>query len=662
MDLREISVILKSRAEEIARHLLPLGKMESGNWVCGDISGGEGKSLKVCLSGEEAGLFYDFAETESKGDIIDLWRMSKGQSLGEAIREIKDYLGIKDMDRTSLKMSNKVRPVSLEYPKNCFPVSGKKEVESKVKATPLPNGANSIKKEMGENDPFTYLTNTRKISESTLSLFKIKNVKGDIAFPFYFPDQNYKENPERTVLVNLKYLAVSRVSGKKKIWQTKDGLPCLFGWQAMPSDARSCVITEGEIDAMSMAEYGFNALSLPIGAGGGKKLDFIENEFANLERFETIYICLDNDPSGLSTIKELCERLGNHRCKIVSLPMKDANECLQSNVPVEEIVRCIKESRMVDPETLSRVADFSEALFDEFFPGSLSRSKGYTSIWESWGNDKVRFRPAEVSIWTGVNGHGKSQFIGNLMLDAMNGGEKFCIASMEIKPSRLLKRLAIQILATKEVREEDLGPVTNWLNDRLWIYNVVGTTSSKDLLEVFAYARKRYGVTSFVIDSLMKCGMAEDDYNKQKVFVDSLTDFAKEHNSHVHLVAHPKKLENESSVPGKMAIRGAGVITDLVDNCFCVWRNKEKGIKVSEIMDSSDYSESQKMTELNKIVNLPDAKVFCDKQRFGEWEGVINLFFDSENSFRFTDYPYWKTPAKPFNIPGITKKIEEIDF
>lgn len=64
--------------------------------------------------------------------------------------------------------------------------------------------------------------------------------------------------------------------------------------------------------------------------------------------------------------------------------------------------------------------------------------------------------------------------------------------------------------------------------------------------------------------------MSEDDYNAQKVFVEMLCDFKHVHNCHVLLVAHPKKLEDENKVPGKLDIKGTGTITDLAQLFYCL--------------------------------------------------------------------------------------------
>jgi twinkle protein len=69
---KDISKRLTERAEEVARYLLPNGKQHGNEWCVGNIQGDSGKSLKVCLKGNKAGVFSDFATGES-GDFLDLW-------------------------------------------------------------------------------------------------------------------------------------------------------------------------------------------------------------------------------------------------------------------------------------------------------------------------------------------------------------------------------------------------------------------------------------------------------------------------------------------------------------------------------------------------------------------------------------------------------------
>jgi len=81
--------------------------------------------------------------------------------------------------------------------------------------------------------------------------------------------------------------------------------PCLFGWHLIPKTARTITICEGEIDAMTLHQYGIPALSIPLGAGSGSKHDWFEYEFERLAIFDEIYICMDNDIAGQELLGKL---------------------------------------------------------------------------------------------------------------------------------------------------------------------------------------------------------------------------------------------------------------------------------------------------------------------------------------------------------------------
>ena len=63
-----------------------------------------------------------------------------------------------------------------------------------------------------------------------------------------------------------------------------------------------------------------------------------------------------------------------------------------------------------------------------------------------------------------------------------------------------------------------------------------------------------------------------DDLTGQKDFVDALCTIAQDTGLHIHLVCHMRKGENEDAARLKFDIKGAGEITDLVDNIL-IWKN-----------------------------------------------------------------------------------------
>jgi twinkle protein len=586
-NFKQVSEILAARAEEFARHLLPQGRKESKEWCAGSTEGDTGKSLKVRLFGEKSGIFCDFATVES-GDLLDLWAATRKITLSAALKEAQQYLGVYQPKFEAYTPKKFARP----FTKKAKPIDSSSPV-------------------------MQYLIGERKLSIETINAFKLSEQAQMIVFNYWREDE----------LILVKYLALMRPNGKKQIHVEANCEPCLFGWQALSLNVRRIALTEGEIDCMSLYQYGINALSVPFGAGTGEKNKWVEHEFDRLAAFDEIYLCFDPDDAGKAAIAELVQRLGRHRCRIITLPYKDPNECLQHGVTKEEIQKCFNKARTLDPEELKPASIFVDQVIDTFYPkeGTIV---GYTPPWE-YAKGKILFRPDELSIWGGINGHGKSQLLGHIILSSMQQGARICIASLEIKPKKLLMRLTRQATGLAQPTENYIRATHEWYEDKLWLFDLVGTAKADRLLDVFLYARQRYGIDIFVIDSFMKCGIDEEDFKAQKAFIEKICDFKNQHNCHIHIVVHPRKANDENQLPSKLDCKGTGAITDLADNCFTVWRNKAKE-EIAQMKLNGKILNAKQLAKLEEC----DCIWRCDKQRNGEWEGKIALWFDKQ-SFQY---------------------------
>ena len=572
MRAEEISNLLANDALSICKMLLPNGTENNNFWEVGDISGREGKSLRVNHSGRLVGRWKDFATGEG-GDLIDLWGAVKGLSFIETFIEAKQHLGIED---NVLKQKNK------------------------PKLKPITMDANEVK----EDNNILKFFEDRGLSEATVQAYKVKQKDRAIIFPCYKGDKLF--------------MTKSR-NGEKRFWANKDAQHILFGWQVIPANSRVLVITEGELDCMSYYEQGIPAVSVPFGAGQGGKHKWVENEFDYLEAFDKIYISMDMDNEGEIAKKDLIERLGRHRCFPVELPFKDANECIMNDINLQEF---LDKAQTEDPIELRNTGDFEEDIVNSMF-SPLARDRDMMSPWAKM-HENLQFRPQETSLWTGFNGSGKSQVLGHIGVDGMSQGYKFCIASLELTPVQLIKRMVMQMSGMSDPSEPYVRACMQWISKSCWIFRASGKAKSQQILDVFRYARSRYGVDHFILDSLMKTGVPNDDYQGQQLYVDDLVTFAQDHNCHLHLVAHSRKKENEQSAPTKMDVKGTSALTDLVDNVFSVWRDKTKETAIS----NSEFT-GEPVPE--KIMNKADVKINCDKNRHGGWEGVINLWFDKDS-------------------------------
>jgi len=582
----ELNLRLIPNLEDICRELLPQGKRDGAEWRVASVEGGSGKSMGVHLTGAKAGVWADFA-TGQGGDILDLYEQVKQVPFKDVIKWAKDYLGIQD-EGLSFRPDKQI----------------------------------VLKKTLSEHIDERVVAWFRKrgIDEKALAQYKISSEGTKVAFPSY---KNGK-------LMFVKYRDIGRP--KDQAFSAEPGAAAtLIGWQGIPDDAREVVITEGEPDALSYATQGMPALSVPFGGGGGDKQGkWIENDYDDLQRFDTIYISMDMDKPGQEAVAAIVPRLGRHRCRIVVLPKKDANDTLQAGHILDDYLRA---AQHLDPQELKPASSFI-AEVHRIFEGAVDIA-GDCLPWERT-HDKFRMRPGEMTVWQGINGHGKSLVLSHIMSELICQPVKVCVASMEMRPVVLLRRAYQQIGAEGNPAYDYIDKINEYCMGNLHIVDIHGTAKADKLLELFQYAVLRFGCKHFIVDSLAKCGMAEDDYNGQKAFVEKLSDFAGQHLVHVHLVAHARKREDENHAPNKMDVKGTGAITDMVDNVISVWRNKPK----EECVQKLEHVQKPIPSE---VADKPDCILNIQKQRNYDWEGKIMLWFDKVTH----QYLEWHCTAMP---------------
>ncbi|MFK5948818.1 MAG: DnaB-like helicase C-terminal domain-containing protein [Methylococcales bacterium] len=237
--------------------------------------------------------------------------------------------------------------------------------------------------------------------------------------------------------------------------------------------------------------------------------------------------------------------------------------------------------------------------------------------------DTIKFRPSELTVWNGINGHGKSLLLNQVMIGFLKQGARVAIASLELKPEETIVRMISQTFAIKksELKEPALDQFFEKAINNLWLYTETGDIQPNRVMAMARYVREELKIDHLVIDSLMKCGILEGDYAGEKKFMNSLQNIAKDTGLHIHLVTHSKKQQDEHANIGKFDISGSAAISNIPDNIMTVKRNKKKEL------------ESRMKTPDEETMKKHDAYIVCDKQRHGDWEGVIGLYFHDSGQY-----------------------------
>lgn len=578
MNAKEVSEMLAKDAANVAAYLLRGGKKHGSEWKAGSVSGEAGNSLSVRLTGAKAGVWSDFASGQ-KGDLLDLFMAVHGCSFPEALTSAKRFLNITESmpERPAKSYTRPAKPRGTSIP------------VSKVREW----------------------LHGRGITDETIEAFKVREVQRNGAIWAMFP---YLRDGE---YINAKY---RNPSDKKGMGQESDAEPCLFGWHLVQPKDRSIIICEGEIDAMTLWQAGLPVLSVNAGAGNHQ---WIDNDWDRLERFSDIVIAFDHDEPGDKGAAEVMKRLGIDRCRRMKLGAKDANQWLMDRATSDDFANAYTNAKASDPEEMKAAGEFIDAVMNLLHPPANVEPHPYLALDQQF--PWFQFRPGQLTVWTGYNGHGKSMVLSQVQLGLMAQGERFIVFSGEMQPQYLLERMVKQATGLARPTREYIKATLEWLNDRFWVFNQSGSATIARLLEVFAYANRRYGIRHMVIDSLMMTDVPEDgpgSFTAQKDAIQKLCNFAKRHDSHVHLVAHPRKGRDESTSPGKMDVAGSSKITDGADNVFIIWRAQKDQAEPNP----SDTDAHAKWVEMQ---GMPDAKLMLKKQRTGRVQDYTQaLWFD----------------------------------
>jgi twinkle protein len=269
---------------------------------------------------------------------------------------------------------------------------------------------------------------------------------------------------------------------------------------------------------------------------------------------------------------------------------------------------------------------FADDLAGEFMPHGSRVRRGVMHSTKL--RSAIEFRPGEVTVWAGFNGHRKSMFTGQVALDLVAQDEPTLLVSLEMLPRKTLARMCRQATATDLPSAERRADFLRWSDGRLWLFDHVGALTPRRALALCRYFADEHKGAHVFIDSMMKVCESEESLDEQKKLVGDLCAIGQETGLHLHLVAHAKKpgAEGEGRPPTKYDIRGSSAISDQCHNIVTVWMNKAK------------RTEAEKVVELQNpdILAKPDHLVTIEKQRNGDFEGRFALHFDNR-SMRFCD-------------------------
>lgn len=375
------------------------------------------------------------------------------------------------------------------------------------------------------------------------------------------------------------------------------------------------IIAEGEFDALAAIQCGYpRTVSVPNGAPGQRdtaKLEYLDEVEGILRKLPEIIIAADADEVGANLLHDLSHRLGRARCKWLKYPKgcKDLNDALRLFGPagVHETVRRAQWVKVDGVHAMSELPPL---------PARRGYHVGIPGL-------EVRLRLGDMSIMTGVPGHGKTTLVNDILCRILAGHEglRGAIASFEQAPQTDHRR-ALRTWhggrLVKDLTDAELLAADRWIDEKLlFIVPSEDDDVTLDwLLERMTTAAVRHGCQFIVVDP-----WNEMDHHKPKDM--TMTDytgfaikqfkrFANKYQVHVMVVAHPAKMQR-----GKDGTYPVPTLYDVADSAH--WSNKpDLGIVVYRDKDgrtSVNVAKSRYHGEIGKPQTV-DVTFSYDSGRF----------------------------------------------
>lgn len=366
----------------------------------------------------------------------------------------------------------------------------------------------------------------------------------------------------------------------------KKRLP-LYGQWLWRDGGKMLVITEGELDALSMSQAQNNrwpVVSVPNGASSAART--VQQQLEWVEKFDRVILMFDMDEPGQKAAREVAELLRPGKAFIARLPLKDASDMLVAG-RTRELLDAMWGATPYRPDGIVHG--------EELWTAVTQKVAGVGVPYPEWCgglNPKLRgIRPGELVTVTAGSGIGKSSFcrqlavylageheqtVGYLALE-----ESVRITTLTMMGMHVGKRWAIDFRSHEELSDEEKDERRAAFEatvgtGRYFFFNHFGSTDVDNILNRVRYLVKGCGCRYVFLDhlSILVSALNDDSGLDERKLIDRamtlLRTLVEELGCALFVVCHLKrpgegKPWDRGRVPGMSDLRGSAAIEQLSD-------------------------------------------------------------------------------------------------
>lgn len=378
----------------------------------------------------------------------------------------------------------------------------------------------------------------------------------------------------------------TRSATKQFTWRGTVGNLELFGQHLWAPGGKRIVVTEGEIDAMSIAQalgLKWPVVSIPSGVQSAQK--YLLQNLEWLESFQEIVIAFDDDKPGRTAVEQVAPLFTPGKVKVLRYDgLKDANEVLVHKGP-QALVAGIYQASAYRPDGILDGRDMWELIKT---PPQKGLYVSYTKLSEML----YGFHKGSLYLFTAGSGIGKSTLVNEIAYELMTEhGQKLGVMALEESPKRAAERY-IGIALDKPIHLSRDGISEGQLraayeatvgSGKFYVYDHWGSMEVDNLLAKLRYMVVGLGVDWIVLDhiSIVVSGMESRDEGERKqldILMTKLRALTEATGVGMLAVVHVKRTDknyNEGAKIGLNDLRGSASLEQFSDAVIGVERNQQ---------------------------------------------------------------------------------------
>lgn len=314
----------------------------------------------------------------------------------------------------------------------------------------------------------------------------------------------------------------------------------LYGQHLWRDGGKMVVVTEGEIDALSVSQLQKNkwpVVSVPNGAQGAKKS--LQKNIEWLEKFESVVLMFDNDEAGQKAIAECAPLFTPGKCKIAKLPLKDASDMLQAGRGAE-VLDAMWGAKEFRPDGVIAVEDVLDKALAKLPEGAPWCFPTLTKL--TFGR-----RAGELYGFGAGTGVGKTDlFTQQIEYDITELGIKCGVLYLEQPPAETVRRIAgkhagkIFHIPGGYTQEELHDAVMAISKDRrLYLYDHFGSMDWETVKSRIRYMVVGLGCQHIYLDHLTALvAQADDEKQALDSIMAELASLCQELGCVIHYISH----------------------------------------------------------------------------------------------------------------------------